>query len=913
MSNQSAGPGHGWKIPLLLLALAVLVRCLFLVYINLDADMAVTGLMGRHIIKGHWPIFFYGQPFCGAIEAYVAAGIFALLGSSPLTLSLAPTLLGLVFVLVVFLAARDMWGRRAALWAMLFAACPPYYFALHSVLPRAAYIEIPLLSLLLIWMAFRLAHRRATWWLYLLYGLAAGIGFWTHFLIAYALVASALYLVAADWRLLFRRGHALIWGGFVLGSLPLWVYNLRHDWGTFTFLTQPKDTVRAWEVLRTFLDLGAPVLLGAFKDGTHDPMLPVVSHGAYALGLAALGYLLWLRRRGLARLARLDASQADGSELFLLMLLAGMLITMLRGEPVVSSRRHFVPFYAALIPLAGYALARLQENRRWWAWGLGALALASNLAGLGLSSAVCDPRIRHDIQGQVQERQKVIATLLEQGVTRAYSQDYWNCPLITFESGERLLLDMPQEELDHFYEPNARLVAQADQTVYLGRRGSHSIRQMLHAMGANYKELSMGSYTAFLEIRPPFAGLREVTPADWRAHSALMPADLDLAFDNDALTRWSPLEPQRPGQALELDLGRVVPGLCLVRLASGRVDDQPRCLQVFLSLDGLTWTRVTKMGTVEWPFFWSAGRALDAPDSSRLDLGFAPHDARYLRLVQTCAADLNYWSVQELRLYQAAPAGERPDRPAVVDFARRHGARWLYAEACLRGFVPADLRPARQDPPKSAAWPLAIAPYDVLPADLEGVMVAVEAHDGPRLARFLERRRAAFQRDEVGGFSVFWRISLPRDDGRRLPQAGISLRSSHQGGEVRLLDGNPATAWDSGRPMQPGDFVELALPWPRRLSGLILDNRPNPRELPRGLVLSASEDGRQWREVPCQQLAMGPLIFAGDGLLSSQDGRLRLSFAPTQARYLRLSLSQGHPKERWSIYELHLEEAPAQP
>jgi 4-amino-4-deoxy-L-arabinose transferase-like glycosyltransferase len=198
VTKDSACPGHGWKTPLLLLALAALARCLFLVYINLDADMAVTGLMGRHILQGHWPIFFYGQPYCGTIEAYLAAGIFALLGSSPLTLSLAPTLLGLVFVLVVYLAASDMWGRRAGLWAMLFAALPPYYFALHSVLPRAAYIEIPLLSLLLIWMAFRLAHRRASWWLHLLYGLAAGIGFWTHFLIAYALLASALYLCLAD-------------------------------------------------------------------------------------------------------------------------------------------------------------------------------------------------------------------------------------------------------------------------------------------------------------------------------------------------------------------------------------------------------------------------------------------------------------------------------------------------------------------------------------------------------------------------------------------------------------------------------------------------------------------------------------------------------------------------------------------
>lgn len=100
MTGDPVRPRPGWTASLIIMLLAVMARGLYLVYINLDADMAVTGLMGRHILQGHCPIFFYGQPFCGAIEAYLAAAIFALLGSSPLTLSLAPTLEGLAFVLV---------------------------------------------------------------------------------------------------------------------------------------------------------------------------------------------------------------------------------------------------------------------------------------------------------------------------------------------------------------------------------------------------------------------------------------------------------------------------------------------------------------------------------------------------------------------------------------------------------------------------------------------------------------------------------------------------------------------------------------------------------------------------------------------------------------------------------------------
>ena len=202
-----------WLAAAPILALALAVRGLYLPWLNLDADMTVTGLMARHILDGQFPIFFYGQPFCGTIEAYVAAPFFALFGPSPLTLCFAPLVFCLGFVLLAYFTARDMWGDRAGWWSGMFAALPPYLFAIHGVLPRAAYIETPFFSLLLVWLTFRLVHRQAVTATYFVYGLVAGLGFWTHFLMAYAMVATELYLVAADWRMLLRRGHALIWLG----------------------------------------------------------------------------------------------------------------------------------------------------------------------------------------------------------------------------------------------------------------------------------------------------------------------------------------------------------------------------------------------------------------------------------------------------------------------------------------------------------------------------------------------------------------------------------------------------------------------------------------------------------------------------------------------------------------------------
>ena len=909
-----ARPRPAWAAPLLLLAVAALLRSLYLVHINLDADMAVTGLMGRHILEGHFPIFFYGQPFCGAIEAYVAAPIFALLGSSPLTLCLAPTLLGLIFVLVTYLAASDMWGRRAGLWAMAFAALPPHYFAVHSVLPRAAYIEIPLLSLLLIWMAFRLVHRQRPWWLYLCYGLAAGLGLWTHFLIVFALLATALYMVLLDWRLLLRRGHALIWLGFTIGGLPLWIYNLGHHWYTFTYLLEPKESFPPGQVLAAFWQKAAPILLGVFWDGHGEPMAPVLSHLVYGLGLAALAWLVWQRRRGLWSLARADRRGADGSELMLLMLLMVLAVTVLKGEAVGSTRRHYVPIYAALIPLAGYAAARLQAWKAWPAYVLAGLALGSNLAGVLATSPVLNSALRHDAQGQAQSRRLVIERALALGVTRAWSFEYWSAPLITFESGERLLLTRPNIPPDHFYGPNYLAVARSGQAAFLCSREANSVRDSLKAMAASFNEERVGPYTIFYGISPPAEALLEEPSQGWRATASEFGEDAALALDQDALTRWSPLAPQRRGQYLELDLGREVPDLCMVRLASGRPDDQPRQCSVYLSRDGANWRRVVKLGLVEWPLFWAAGQPQAPPDIPRLDLRFAPQAARFVRVVQTGGTEMNYWSVQEISLYRAAPPTPPSDPAAALEFARRQGARRLYAEAGLRAFVPTDLAPLPQPAPVNSAWPMDLDPRDVLPSDLTGVVVAVEAKDGDRLEGFLRHRRAGFQRGQAGGYSLFWGLEPPPGQDHRLPREGVALRSSQPGREGLALDRDPKTRWDTGRPMRAGDYFELRLPVATPLGGLEINDTLSPNDLPRGLKLDWSPDGEQWRELAFVQEPRGAIVFGGDRLMGAQAGRLRLVFNPVRARYLRLTLTQGHPRAHWSIHELTLlgaAEAPA--
>src|SRR4029077_2070869 len=59
---------------------------------EIDGDEAVVGLMARHIaFLGERPVFYWGQPYLGSLEAFSAAPLFRVFDSSTLLLKLVPT------------------------------------------------------------------------------------------------------------------------------------------------------------------------------------------------------------------------------------------------------------------------------------------------------------------------------------------------------------------------------------------------------------------------------------------------------------------------------------------------------------------------------------------------------------------------------------------------------------------------------------------------------------------------------------------------------------------------------------------------------------------------------------------------------------------------------------------------------
>ncbi|MBX5448431.1 glycosyltransferase family 39 protein [Thermogemmatispora sp.] len=203
-----------------------------------DSEEGTMGLMALHIARGQdWPIFYYGQNYMGAGEAYVAAALFHLFGASLLSLRLAMLLFLLLFSLAIYQLAQLLYGRTVALGSLALLALAPRYVLTPEMRAVGGAVETlafgSLAMLLAAWLAVtstRAEERSSSFrrlMVFWAWGLVAGLALWSHWLVVPFLVCSLLLLALFCWRE-WQQGPALLVlvAGLMLGAFPLIRYNL---------------------------------------------------------------------------------------------------------------------------------------------------------------------------------------------------------------------------------------------------------------------------------------------------------------------------------------------------------------------------------------------------------------------------------------------------------------------------------------------------------------------------------------------------------------------------------------------------------------------------------------------------------------------------------------------------------------
>jgi 4-amino-4-deoxy-L-arabinose transferase-like glycosyltransferase len=706
-----------------------------------DPDASVVALMAKHIAEGRGvPVFFYGQAYMGSLEPLVSAALCRLFGVSGFAVNLGTAVVGFLLLPLVYLWARAAAGRTAGVAALAWVVLGPPGFQELQATPRGGYAVLGVLSAAVAMTACRIivASRRSRPellpWLALALGGLGGLGWWSHQLIAEALLIAAALLV------LYLRGRAfrpaiILPGlfGFLAGSAPFWIWNIRNGWRSLAFLAQAgKGSEEAEMVVfgQRLLDMIAP-----------GPPVLRIAAGVLVASVVLLSVALALRKPSTGDPA--DSCWIVGALLFLpvsFYFFAGTKSSLL------DTTRYLLHLVAPLAVLLGISTAWLARRTP---AGLGWAPLLVLLLPQFPSAAarVVAPAHRDLTLAQARE---IGGFLRGQGIRsvlcnfRFYPLNFWLGEEFAFVRtlGERYPSYERQTEQD-------RDIAVMDD--------DGGIEGFLVYAGGTHAVTTTGGCAVAHDFRPPSGGLREIDPGRWR-----VTASSGDSADTSRVTDFRPgtklnFRPQA-GVTQHVEIAFDPPaspgGL---RVWSSRPWRYPVRWQVdAITEETSPWMSLIPPSPVSF-FFWSGPRPYWGGFLYRLEGRFAPRPVARLRISFPPAPRRFDFDLAELRFFEAsdepAPAPERiPDIVRVLQSRRiRHlySDRWIGNE--IAALTPPDLRiethPLATDP-RSAEYlhELRFSPKAAL---------LVDAADAPALRRFLASQAVSMSETKVPPWTLF--------------------------------------------------------------------------------------------------------------------------------------------------------------
>jgi hypothetical protein len=863
-----------WRWTLLAIVLiAVLIRIPPLFVITLWHDEGVEGLMSQNVLRGRFPIFFYGQSVHGVADRYVAAIVLKGLGPTPLALKLAVLPLFFVFLVSVAVTTRRLFGPRVAAVAALLIAIPPYYFFGWSLDSRGHYMVMLILGTWLLFLGWRIVQegvaesppRR-----FVGLGLMAGLAWWTNYLSASFLLPLAVALALGGararpsrWRALGTRA-AIALASFATGTAPLIAYYAGHRLSPFP----PGSLVGEDRLEAHVVDLAAdalPKILGVHPeiwDAARGPAYGVV--GGLTLGAGLLSLRWWL---AVPRVRR--------SERGMVGLLSGVIATTL-VLPIVTqfgdllrSPRYLLPLYLAVPVLFGIAADVLGRRARVATWVLVGLLTLNNLLG----SLVLTPVLASAQTVAWQRRwsaltRQQLAFLEQHGFSHVYGPaNHWS-----FLSERRVLVSDPYQER---MAEVVREVDAADRVTWTFPSRARAFEQSATAAGIRYRIVAGPRTVAYTDFELSPTGYADLDPTGWSATASHNAEGARLAFDRLVDSAWRPWDPQEPGSFFRLDLGRAHP-IGLVAWLPWGLQELPAGFVVAVSEDAATWREVARVPRYAGPLYWSGAHPFQRIRRSRVEARFAPVAARYVRIEVTGTSPAT-WSIREIMV--GTPVAECPGRPdptALVEGLARAGVRAVYADHWPSAAIAWHSRGRILALPSNKSvnsYRLERPHWDeieVLRFRPGGRAIVVEdcpRERGDAAAAALEATGVRFRRQALGGFAVFTDLAREPEDGAPV-------------------------AWRLDSPDRRALVADLGAL--RSASRLVLLCGTSTRRIGEAdLALEVSDDGVTFAPRAFRLHQPGQLRMSGSWLFRDLPHAFVLGFEPSRLRAARVSSQTG--------------------
>jgi O-glycosyl hydrolase len=404
---------------------------------------------------------------------------------------------------------------------------------------------------------------------------------------------------------------------------------------------------------------------------------------------------------------------------------------------------------------------------------------------------------------------------------------------------------------------------------------------------------------------------------DWTATASDVSTwDTDVVehvLDGDIDTRYASGTGQYDGMWLEVDMTEPQTFNRVVLDAGGSFGDTARSADVYVSLDGADWTKVTSVLANGQPVQLAS---------------FPEVTARYVKVVTTRAAG-NWWSISEFGVYHntepdpepepevplprdgwsATASNESPwpndalvhilDGDATTRYASGAGqyeGMWVQVDmGAALTFNKVELDPGTSTDDYARSADVYVSSDG---ADWTKVASVAGAGDPTQVATFSTQSARYVKVVSTGNAGNWWSIAeftLYYDPELEvpLPRDGWSATASDESpwpndALVHILDGDPISRYSSGTGQYDGMWIEVDMGEALAVNRVELDSGPNSDDYARSADVYVSVDGADWTKVTS--------IVA--------DGQpLQVATFPTQtARFIKV-VNTGSAGNWWSITE----------
>ena len=467
-----------------------------------DSDEGTMGLAAMHIaFHGDHPVFLYGQNYMGMIEAYVGAFLFRLFGVSLFNLRLGMTLLFTLFLVSIYCLTSVLYSKKLALVTLALLSVGARNVVLPEIRAVGGVVETLIFGstvmLLASWLALTAdddvlpRKRMLRLVVYGGWGLATGLGLWSHILVIPFVFTSSLLLIIFCRRDICSLAPLCLLVGSIIGAMPLIYYNITSPLNQnslevalsiqggngvvqkVTFAQQLSGTLLfSLPEATGFSPFCTLQELPLFGPASSRTAFCTVSQGGWSLGYIALMVIavcmaiialwkLWRSHRTDKQSWTYDQQQITIIHTARLLLLCGAGLTLalfalspLSAEKPWSTRYLiglFIALPAVLWPLwngigSSNATSSVQSARSRW----GSKALRASLFLL-ISVTFIGGMLNnlHEIPNDkslLQQDTVLIHGLLEHGITRI-SAGYWVCDRLAFASQEQIICNVVEPQL----------------------------------------------------------------------------------------------------------------------------------------------------------------------------------------------------------------------------------------------------------------------------------------------------------------------------------------------------------------------------------------------------------------------------------------------------------------------------------